>query len=125
MKGDSTRGASIAIAVKDGRYMKSDKYKGLVSEYIVHRRFSEFRTMYAELCQISGEVSARSLPVMPPNPYDKRFYDRADPVRIRIVVRFLNEALEIIMRNDILRCTDAFRAFLKPPATYSRTKTQG
>ena len=105
---------------------KRDKKRGMVSEYIVHREYKEFVDLYERLRYVrTGEHTTRMFPIMPPNPFDRRYYDRVDPVRVRIIIRFINEVIEIIMRNAMLRNTDVFRKFLSPPPSFSRTKTQG
>ena len=97
-----------------------------MSEYIVHREFKEFADLYERLRYArTGEHTTRMFPVMPPNPFDRRYFDRVDPVRVRIIIRFINEVIEIIMRNGELRTKDNFRKFLSPPPSFSRTKTQG
>ena len=113
----------MTVVVKDRQFKLKDKYAGLRSEYIIKRSFVSFKHMHEDLTRISGKVSKRLLPVIPPSPFDRSLYKKKDPVRTRIFLRFLNETLEIIMQNDVLRLTDAFRSFIHPSPSYSRKKT--
>lgn len=120
---DGTRGAHVSIVVKDRQFTIRDKYKGLRSEYIIKKKLKDFRLMLDDLTHIAGETTRRLLPIMPPSPFDKRYYKEYSPARGRIILKFVNEVLEIIMQNEVLRCTNVFSNFVRPPPSYSRKKT--